>query len=129
MNQILEKVGLKYEDLNAAERETLQTWMETLNQSSITIGHIKTYVSSMRESVEQDLTNIKDAPNNWFQLIAYIFPLVGIIKKWYQDQHQVALKARLRNYMLLESMLSTPEKAKQALDNAIAGLAAKIDTK
>ena len=32
------------------------------------------------------------------------------------------LKARLRNYILLEAFLETPEKAQEALDRAIAGI-------
>ena len=32
------------------------------------------------------------------------------------------LKARLRNYILLEAFLETPEKAQEALDRSVAGL-------
>jgi hypothetical protein len=102
IDQILEKVGLKYEDLNTAERETLGTWMEALSRNKLTLEGVKTYVSSMRDSVEQELT-----------------------KTDLNSKQDLLLKARLRNYMLLEAFLSTPEKAQQALERSMAGLVSK----
>jgi hypothetical protein len=99
INQILEKVGLKYEDLNAVERETLSEWSEVLSKGSLSVDNVKTHIKSMRESVEKDLT-VSDL----------------------NSKQDLLLKARLRNYMLLEAYLSTPEKAKQAIDRAIAGI-------
>lgn len=102
MDQILQKLNLKYEDLNAAERETLGNWMESLSKTALTVEGIKTYIASMRDSVEQELTKAgTDSKNDLF------------------------LKARLRNYMLLEAFLSTPERAQKALERAMAGLVSK----
>ena len=102
INELLEKVGLKYDDLNKVELETLHTWEEALSKSQITIESIKKYIGTMRSSVEQELS------------------VSGLGTK--QD---TLLKARLRNYMLLEAYLSTPERAKEALDRAVAGLVSK----
>ena len=102
INELLEKVGLKYDDLNKVELETLHTWEEALSKNQITIESIKKYIGTMRSSVEQELS------------------VSGLGTK--QD---TLLKARLRNYMLLEAYLSTPERAKEALDRAVAGLVSK----
>lgn len=99
IDDLLEKTGLKYEDLNVAERETLQSWMEALGKNQLTLESVKTYIISMKESVETELT-----------------------KTDLNTKQDLLLKARLRNYMLLEAYLSTPEKAKKALDKAISGL-------
>lgn len=102
IDQILERLGLKYEDLKPAERDTLATWMESLNKNQLTLEGVKGYIASMRDSVEQELT-----------------------KTGHDTKQDLLLKARLRNYMLLEAFLSTPEKAKQALERAMAGLVVK----
>jgi hypothetical protein len=102
INEILEKIGLKYEDLNASERETLFSWSEALSKSQISIESVKGYIKSMRDSIEQELTKVS-----------------------FNTKQDLLLKARLRNYMLLEAYLSTPEKAKEALDRAVAGLVSK----
>ena len=99
INEILEKSGLKFNDLNSSERETLYTWEEALAKSQISVEKIKTYITSMKAAVEQELT------------------VSNLGSK--QDLY---LKARLRNYMLLEGFLSSPEKAKEAMSRAVAGM-------
>ena len=99
IDDILKKYGLKYEDLNSLERETLNSWLEIVNKGQINVGKIKSYIIAMRDSVEQELT-----------------------KTGHNSKQDMFLKARLRNYMLLEAFLSTPEKARQALERTIAGV-------
>ena len=103
IDEILTKLGLKYEDLSKVERETLHTWMESLDKNTVTLASVKTYISSMKDSVEQELTKIDNG-----------------------SKQDIFLKARLRNYMLLEAFLFGPEKAKQAIDRAIASLVKKV---
>lgn len=102
IDEILEKVGLKYEDLNAAERETLYSWVEVLEKGQLSIEGVRDYISSMKESVESELS-----------------------KSDLGSKHDMFLKARLRNYMLLESFLSTPKRAKEAIDRALSGMVGK----
>ena len=99
MDKLLEKAGLKYEDLSAVERETLNTWMEALQKGQLSVEKIKEYIVSMREAVEQELA-----------------------KSDLGSKQDLFLKARLRNYMLLDSFLSTPERAKEQIENAIQGM-------
>ena len=102
MDQLLEKLGLKYEDLNSAEKETLNSWYDALSKSQLTLESIKTYIATMRDSVEQELT-----------------------KTDHNSKQDIFLKARLRNYMLLEAYLSTPERAKQAIEQQLSGIRSK----
>jgi len=101
-NKILERIGLKYEDLTPDERTTLNEWSEGLAKKEIGVSDIRTHISSMKESVEKDLT-----------------------KTDLNSKQDLFLKARLRNYMLLDAFLSTPEKAKKAIERQIAGLVSK----
>lgn len=102
INDVLERIGLKFEELNAEERETLNGWMKQLQGNKLVIEDVKKYIHSMKESVEQELTrsNIK-------------------------SKQDLFLKARLRNYVLLESFMTSPEKAQQALERQLAGLVNK----
>jgi hypothetical protein len=103
LNEILEKLGLKYEELNSAERDTLNSWMEGLSKNQLSVEKIREYVSSMRDSVEVELADTKNG-----------------------SKQDLLLKARLKNYMLLEAFLLTPEKAKAALERSMAGLASPV---
>lgn len=102
MDSILENLGLKYEDLTKVERETLAGWVQNLEQSALSVDKIRDYIHTMRDSVETELT-----------------------KTSLNTMEDIFLKARLRNYMLMEAYLSTPIKAREALDRALAGLIAK----
>jgi hypothetical protein len=102
MDELLGKLGMKYDDLNQSEKETLSKWMESLQTNALTTEKIKEGVQSMKFSVETELI---DTPEH----ILFIFP----------NRKQILLKARLRNYMLLEAFLTSPERAKQAIEQAI----------
>ena len=99
IDDLLTRLGLKYEELNKLEKETLGTWMQSLRQNKLTLEQVRGYVVSMRSAVEQDLVKAK------------------------LGKHQdIYLKARLRNYMLLEAFMDSPKKAEQALERSLAGL-------
>jgi hypothetical protein len=96
---VLKQYDLKYEDLNAVERETFHKMLSSMQESTLTVANLKDYIVSMKESVEHELTK--------FDL---------------GSKQDLFLKARLRNYMLLEAFLTTPEKAKKALHESLSRL-------
>ena len=102
IDDLLEKVGLKYDDLTSVEKETLNSWMEALQKGQVSVEKIKDYIVSMREAVEMELA-----------------------KSDLGTKQDLFLKARLRNYMLLDGFLTTPEKAKEQIENAISGMVGK----
>lgn len=95
-DELLKKLGLKYEELNATERETYAQWLEGVNTATITLEKVKDYITAMRESVEHELT-----------------------KYDLTKTEDMFLKARLRNYILLENFLMTPERARKALEQSL----------
>lgn len=103
MDKILEKLNLKYEDLNFSERETLNLWLETLNKGQITLEDVKAHITSMKDSVETELANTS-----------------------HNTKQDLFLKARLRNYILLEGFLSSPERAKRAIEQQLSGIGKNI---
>lgn len=102
IDELLGRLGLKFEDLNSAERETLNSWMQSLEQGDLTTDKIRGYISSMKFAVEEELSETS-----------------------HNGKQDIFLKARLRNYMLFEAFLSSPEKAKERIERAIAGIATK----
>ena len=111
VEEILKKYKLKFEDLNPAERETLLGMMKSLENNQMSVEKIKDYLKVMRDSVELELV---DEPEFIFHYIFRVF-----------NRKHILLKARLKNYMLLEAFLGTPEKAKAALDRALAQVGQK----
>lgn len=122
VDELLKNRNLKLEDLTPEEQETLFTWMSALDNAQININSVRDYISKMQEGVSMALAEIEESPKDWLSLLCFLIPLIGIIRKWYIDQRKNYLLARQRNYYLLSSMLSTPEKARQAIEKQIAGI-------
>lgn len=119
VDKLLKEKGLTFEDLKGQERDVYFSWLKALEGNQLTVEKIKTFVSDARQSVEIELSEYEDVPNTWLSLLSLFLPLYGVIKKWYQDRKKIALQMRLRNYILLEAMLTSPEKAREAIKQQI----------
>ena len=104
IDRLLEKTGLKYEDLTNDERDTLQTQLTSLEQNKLTLDTVRTHITFMKGAVEKELCKVG-----------------------HNNKQDLLLKARLRNYMMLEDFMTSPEKAKQAIERSLSGLGKKID--
>lgn len=49
-----------------------------------------------------------------------------LTKTTHNSKQDIFLKARLRNYILIEAFLTGPDKAREQLDRAIAGFASRV---
>lgn len=123
-DKLLEQFGLKWSDLDkpgfSGEKETLEAMLASVNKNNLTLENIKDYIISLRENAERELVKVKETPNSWLSLLSLFIPLVGIIRKWYLDKQDIEIRSRLRCYLLIESFLSTPEKAKKAIERQLA---------
>mgnify|MGYP001499066919 CR=1 FL=1 len=115
IDEILKKFGLKEEDLDtpghSGEMATLLKMQQTIQQNQVTVESTRKYITSLREAVTKELV---DEPE-----FNYIF----IFKV--PNRKQVMLKARLKNYLLLEAYLSSPERMKEEMENMVSVLAGK----
>lgn len=102
LDEFLKQRGLKYEDLNALEKETYAKMAESLGASQITPEKLRDYISQMKYSVEEELS--KEPEKVWL---------------FFRNDKNILLKARLRNYLLLEAFLNSPERAKRMIESAI----------
>jgi hypothetical protein len=110
-DNLLDKAGLKFEDLNAAERETYNQWLESLSKNTLTLASVRDYVQAMKDQVEGELVAFVGPKTVWDFL--------------FRRKKDVYLTARLRNYMLLLTFLSGPEKAKKALERSLSNIKPK----
>ena len=106
IDDLLENVGLKYEDLDSpghlGEKEYLLDMVKTLETKTLTIENLKEIIFSMRLNVTQEIVNEPE--------FNYIF----IFKV--PNRKQILLKARLKNYLLLEEALTAPDKVRKSIE-------------
>ena len=131
IDNILKRLGLKYSELNSAEKETLRDMTKTLESNQLSVKAVYGFIKSLRVAVESELdTYRKETPQSFLSLLALFIPFYGIVKKWYQDEHKVYLEARLNNLLLIEAFLIGPKRAKEAVERALGNLQkSKEDTK
>jgi len=99
ITEILTKLNLNFEDLNASEKETYQNWEETLRGKEITIDVLKEFIKSQIEIIIDNIA----VPN---------------ISKNEED----ILKAQVRNYKTLLAFINYPERSKAFLENHLNNL-------
>lgn len=108
---ILEKLNIKFDDLNQAERETYLQWQQSLANKTLTVPLVKDYVQQMLDGVQAELVGFTEPKSFWDFL--------------FRRRKQIYLTARLRNYMLLASFLAGPEKAQKALERSLQNIQPK----
>lgn len=108
LDDLLRKYNVKYEDLRPDERQTINGWIAALSQGALTVDKVRDYINMMKASVEEAIVNEPEFVWHWFWKVP--------------NRKAVLLKARLQNYMLLEIMLSTPDKIKQKVEQQISNI-------
>ena len=93
-DRILKDQGLNYEDLTKAEQETYNK--ANFSSKTLSIGDIKNYISYMKNAVAMKLSDTLEG-----------------------DLKNPVLKARLKNYILIEMFLTTPERTEEAFKEQI----------
>lgn len=99
----IEDKGVNIEKLTADEKQTYFTMLSAVQESQLSVEKLRDYIIQMRSAVEQEL-----------------------VKTGLTAEQDIFLKARLKNYMLLESFLISPEKAKRAYEDMIATIKARV---
>lgn len=96
--KILENFNIKdYDQLSSDEQSTIRSWVDNVEKSQITLEDVKLGITSMRQLVEAELVNCETT-----------------------GRKDLYLKARLKNLILIETVLTRPERARAALDSYVA---------
>lgn len=108
VTELLEEKGYKIDQFTAEEKQTYYKMLESVQNSQMTPEKLRTYIVSMREAVEKELVNE---------------PTFIRVFLWkVENPKLIKLQARLQNYILLESFLLSPERAKEELEAMIGSL-------
>jgi len=107
MDEILKRFNLSSNQLTHEELETLDKWAKDLSKNEITVPKVKDYLASMIVAVSKELAESIDTRKWWFQRLG---------------QKDLSLKMRLKNYILIQDFLTSPEKAKRFLENSLNNL-------
>lgn len=103
--EIEKKFGITIDELSPAEKETYFSMLDAVQKSQLNPDKLRDYVISMREAVSKELVNEPEFTRVLF---------------WkFENRKQIFLKARLLNYILLESFLISPSAARAQLENMI----------
>lgn len=114
VDDILKPYGLKYEDLKPEEHLTLTQWIDAADSKKITPEKTRGFLRSLILTVEQELISTDE--------FDYIF--FGLFKR--RNWRQVILKARLQNYLMLETIFLSPTQAKQDMAASLMRLSDQI---
>jgi hypothetical protein len=99
LSSLLDKFGVKYEDLTTAEKDTLQEWTKALASKELTLADVKDHIRALIEAVERELANYN-----------------------LNKDQDLFLKARLKNYLMISDFLTGPDKAKKYIEQSISNL-------
>lgn len=102
-DDIEEKAGVSIDELNAVEKETYFLMLQEVQKSQLSLDKFRDYIIAMRDAVEEELC-----------------------KTDISDKDDIMLKARLKNYRLIESFLLSPERAKKQLEDMLANVVANV---
>ena len=106
VEELLHQAGIPdYDSLNAIEREEYHKILEVVEKSQVTLEDYKKHIRLMRQSLESTLV---DEPE-------YIYSLpLPFLKR--PNPKIVQIKARLKNYLLLEALFERPDRARDMLE-------------
>jgi hypothetical protein len=96
LNQLLEKLGIKYEDLTDEEKQTYENWSNVLTTPDVTIDDLKKFLPVYIAQLQQEQN---DYQNN--------------------EKKDLYLKACIRNAQMIQAFILGPEKQREWLQNNI----------
>jgi len=96
LHKLLEKMGLKYEDLREDEKKTYEQWSTVLSQSEITVEDLKKFLPSYIAGIEQEQNDYQNS-----------------------EKKDLYLKACIRNAKMIQAFILGPEQRKAWLEKNI----------
>jgi hypothetical protein len=99
---LLEKHGLKIEELNSAERETLDKWSKAWQQQEMSVPKIRELLENLIDGTQKELADLKESTSFWSWL--------------FNRKKDIFVKARLRNYLTLRDFIAGPERARKFIE-------------
>ncbi len=102
ITSLLEKQGLKLEELNSSEQQTLEKWSKAWQQQEMSVPKIKELLDQLIEGTQKELADLKESTSFWSWL--------------FNRKKDIFVKARLRNYLTLRDFVTGPERARKFIE-------------
>jgi hypothetical protein len=99
---LLEEHGLKLEELNSSERETLDKWSKAWQQQEMSVPKIRELLENLIDGTQKELADLKESTSFWSWL--------------FNRKKDIFVKARLRNYLTLRDFIAGPERARKFIE-------------
>lgn len=96
LHNLLEKLGIKYEDLREDEKKTYEQWSSVLSEPDITIEDLKKFLPSYIANLEQEQNDYQNS-----------------------EKKDLYLKACIRNAKMIQAFILSPEQRKAWLEKNI----------
>src|SRR5438105_404962 len=96
LHSLLEKLGIKYEELTAEEKKTYTQWSEVFTQPEVSIEDLKKFLPSYISRLEYDQNEYENSAK--------------------KDTY---LKAAIRNAKMMLAFITGPEKRREWLEKHI----------
>ncbi len=105
LDELLEARGLKFEDLHKYPGATEQylEWLELLETQPMSVDDVKRHIKQEKAKVELELVDTDE--------FIYYFGIFKVV-----NRKHVGLKARLKNYLLLELLLESPDTKRRSIE-------------
>ena len=92
IDDILKKKRLKYEDLTHDEKKTFHEWTDIAEAKPLSTEQIVTFIDTMKEAICKQIPEAKEG-----------------------TEKSIQLKARLKNIMAINELITAPQKAREKL--------------
>ena len=111
--ELLEKMGLKWEDLNTAEKQYLEDLERSYQVKELTLADITKFVNGSIDGIVNELVAYKEPES--------------MVKWLFRRKRRIHLEARLKNLLMLREFISAPAKAREVLQKMMKNREKKAD--
>lgn len=119
---MIDEFGIRSDELRPNEIPGYQALVDSVRNNTLSVDKVKGSILLMKSTVEADLNKFESAPQTWVSLLTLFIPFLGVIRKWYQDQHTLYLQARLKNLSMICDIFTNAERVQQELERQINNL-------
>lgn len=93
LSNLLDKLGLKYENLTEEEKKTYTEWSQTLSQPDVSIDDLKKFIPLQLEILEREQSSYENT-----------------------EKKDLYLKAAIRNLKMIHAFILGPEQRRKWLE-------------
>jgi len=107
---LLKKLNLTLDDLTKEEQEYYLSRLKTISNMEVSLSDVRKWIRGSLNAIELELADTPETETFFF----------GLFHR--PNSKHIALKARMKNYLMQESFIESPQKARQALEQSLSSI-------